>query len=202
MKRYGAISIDIPWQFRVWSRDTGMGRSAEAHYPTLDIAALKALPMHRLMEKDCALFMWTTMPTLPEALEIGKAWNLVYKTVAFTWVKTNRVAGQRWTRADDAANWFTGMGYWTRANSELCLLFTRGRPHRISKSVRQVVVAPVGRHSQKPDEVQRRIEQLVAGPYLEVFARRQLPGWDVIGNEIDGRDIREVLEAWEARGER
>lgn len=195
MTRYPTIILDIPWKYRVWNHDTGVGRSAEAHYPTLDHAALKALPMHRLMARDCAVFMWATMPTLAEAFAVGQAWQLTYKTVAFVWAKSNKLAAERGDRHDDPAAFFTGMGHWTRANAELVLLFTRGNPRRLLKNVRQLVVAPVAEHSRKPDEVQHRIERLVPGPYLEVFARRQLAGWDAIGNEIDGRDIRDVLAA-------
>jgi N6-adenosine-specific RNA methylase IME4 len=82
---------------------------------------------------------------------------------------------------------------WTRANAELCLLFTKGSPKRKARNVRQVIIAPVGVHSAKPDEQYERIERLVDGPYVEVFARRPWPGWNAIGNEIDGRDVRDVL---------
>lgn len=195
-ERYGVLLIDPPWAFRVWGRALDSKRSAESHYPTLSAEALLSLPMQKLMKDSCAVFMWATMPHLPEALALGAAWGLVYKTVAFVWVKANRSAMGRWTCLDEEVNWFTGMGYWTRANAEIVLLFTRGSTKRLSKKVKQVVVAPVSRHSEKPDEVQRRIEQLIAGPYVEVFARRQRPGWAAIGNEIDGRDIREVLAEW------
>jgi N6-adenosine-specific RNA methylase IME4 len=86
------------------------------------------------------------------------------------------------------------------------LLLTRGNPKRISKKVYQMlitlerspyavpaVIAPMTEHSEKPEEVQDRIEQLCDGPYLELFARRQRPGWTCLGNEIDGLDIRESL---------
>jgi hypothetical protein len=72
----------------------------------------------------------------------------------------------------------------TRANIEPVLLATRGNPLRLSKDVHQVVIAPVGEHSQKPDEVYRRIERLYPGPYLELFARKPRDGWTTWGNEI------------------
>lgn len=197
--RYSAIMIDPPWQFKVWSKDTGQGRSAESHYPTLDIDEMKKLPMHKLMADDCAVFMWATWPTLPDALALGVAWGLEYKTCAFDWLK----------RTSTGNAWHMGMGYWSRANSEPCLLFTRGKPKRKSKGVRQLIpdvgqmdmfsppiIARVSAHSAKPNEAYRRVEQLVYAPYLEVFARRRRDGWDAIGNEIDGRDIRDVLATW------
>ena len=200
MKKYSAIMIDPPWAFRVWSKDTGQGRSAESHYPTLDLEEMKKLPMDKLFADDCAVFMWATFPTLPEALELGAAWGLTYKTCAFTWIK----------RTTTGNHWFTGMGYWTRSNPEPCLLFTKGSPKRQSKGVMQLIVenssqlplfeettaivSPIMGHSTKPDEAYRRIEQLVDGAYLDVFARRKRNNWDAIGNGIDGEDIRDVLD--------
>jgi N6-adenosine-specific RNA methylase IME4 len=78
-----------------------------------------------------------------------------------------------------------GTGYWTRANSEVCLLATRGQPKRVDSGVRQAIVEKRRQHSRKPDCVHRRIEQLVSGPYLELFARAPRSGWDVWGNQTN-----------------
>ena len=78
-----------------------------------------------------------------------------------------------------------GMGYWTRANTEPCLLATRGKPKRLNADVRQAIITPRRQHSRKPDGVYGRIERLVAGPYLELFARTRRFGWDAWGNEVD-----------------
>lgn len=194
-KRYAAILIDPPWSFNVWSKATGHGRSAESHYPTMTPQALKALPLQTLMADDCAVFMWATFPTLPQALDLGASWGLTYKTCAFLWAKINKRADQRQAYPADDTNWFMGMGYWTRANAEPCLLFTRGNPKRKARNVRQLIASVIRQHSQKPDQIYGRIEQLVDGPYLEVFARQAHTRWDAIGNGIDGRDIRDVLGA-------
>lgn len=194
-KQYGAILIDPPWRFNVWSRDTGLGRSAESHYPTMTMDDLKALPLQTLMAKDCAVFMWATFPTLPEALELGKSWGLQYKTCAFLWAKVNKRSEFRWSYPTEDSNWFCGMGYWTRANTEPCFLFTRGKPKRKARNVRQFIASVIREHSRKPDGIYGRIEALVDGPYLEVFARQAWRGWDVMGNGIDGQDIRDVLRA-------
>jgi hypothetical protein len=85
----------------------------------------------------------------------------------------------------DGAGFPIGCGYWTRANPEQCLLATRGRPQRLLRSVRQLIFAPRRLHSQKPDETCERIEALVSGPYLEMFARERRPGWDCWGSEVD-----------------
>ena len=78
-----------------------------------------------------------------------------------------------------------GLGYWTRANAEYCLLATRGKPKRTAKDVRQLVVQPLREHSRKPDEVPAAIERLVPGPYLELFARTTRPGWASWGNQVE-----------------
>jgi N6-adenosine-specific RNA methylase IME4 len=96
--------------------------------------------------------------------------------VAFTWVKLNK-------QAKHAADFFTECGYWTRANPEQCLLATRGNPVRRARDVRRLVVERLREHSRKPDCVRERIERLVSGPYLELFARESKPGWDCWGDQ-------------------
>lgn len=179
-KRYGVILADPPWSFKVWS-GKGTARSAENHYNTMSQKDICALPVRGLADADCALFMWAVMPQLPEALEAIKAWGFNYKTCAFNWVKQNRKAPPLST---DKRDIFMGMGYWTRANSEICLLATKGKPKRRSASVRQVIIEPVREHSRKPDETFARIEQLLDGPYLELFSRESRAGWDAWGNEV------------------
>lgn len=183
--KYGVILADPAWQFRVWNKDTGQGRSAEAHYRTMPLEDMKRLPIADLAAPNCALLMWAVWPSLPDAIALGQAWGFEYKTIGFDWIKTRAKAHQRFVTLDDSRNYHMGMGYYTRANTEPCLLFTRGRVKRLSKAVRMLVVAPVQEHSRKPDEVHKRIEQLFGGPYLEMFARRPFPGWDLWGNEVE-----------------
>jgi N6-adenosine-specific RNA methylase IME4 len=172
-KRFPVIYADPPWPFETWS-PAGRDRSPDNHYKTSAIDEIKALPIAPLADEDCVLLLWATMPQLPAALEVIKAWGFTYKTCAFTWVKQNP--------SGDGLH--TGMGYWTRSNSELCLLATKGAPTRLTTDVPQIVLAPVGKHSAKPVEVRRRIERLVAGPYLELYGREPVDGWTVWGNEI------------------
>lgn len=172
-KKFSVIYADPPWEFKVYS-GKGKQRSAERHYDTKPLDAIKALPVDALAADDCALMLWAVCPELPGALEIIEAWGFKYKTVGFTWVKQNP--------SGDGLKW--GMGYWTRANVELCLLATRGSPKRQAMDVHQVVMSPVGEHSRKPDEVQKRIERLLPGPYLELYGRRASPGWTVWGNQV------------------
>lgn len=90
-KKYSVIYADPPWQFKAYS-PKGMGRSAENHYPTMDIGAIKGLPVGELADKDCALFLWVTFPCLREGLAVLDSWGFTYKTVAFVWVKQNKKA--------------------------------------------------------------------------------------------------------------
>ena len=168
--RYAVIYADPPWSFKTYS-DKGKGRSSEAWYDCMSLEDIKAFSVIDLAAQDCVLLMWVTDPMLQAGLEVITAWGFRYKTVGFYWVKT-------------PTTWF-GNGYWTRANPEMCLLATRGHPHRISAGVRKLVEAPRREHSRKPDEVYERIEQLLSGPYLELFARVRRPGWDAYGHEVD-----------------
>lgn len=111
---------------------------------------------------------------MQEAFEVLKAWGFTYKTVAFVWVKQNKVS--------DSLFW--GMGYWTRANAEICLIATKGTPKRKSRSVHQVILSHIEEHSKKPDEVRKRIVELCGDvPRIELFARQAAEGWDCWGNE-------------------
>jgi N6-adenosine-specific RNA methylase IME4 len=175
-RRYGVIYADPPWPFQTWSMK-GTGRSAISHYDCLDFSALAALPVAQLATDNCVLFLWAPDPFLPRAFELIRAWGFEYKTVGFCWVKLNKAPKHD-------ADYFTGMGYWTRANQELCLLATRGKPQRQAKNVRRVVVEPRREHSRKPDCVRERIKRLVSGPYVELFARETKEGWDCWGNQV------------------
>lgn len=168
--KYGIIYADPPWCYN--NRSTR--GAAEDHYPTMSIEDLKALPVSEIADENCALFLWTTFPILPEALDTVKAWGFQYKTGAFTWLKENR----------SGKGLFMGLGNWTRSNAEICLLATRGKPKRVSASVNSAILSPVECHSKKPDEVRCRIEQLMGDvPRIELFARQRAEGWDAWGNE-------------------
>jgi N6-adenosine-specific RNA methylase IME4 len=170
-RHYNAIYADPPWTFTTRS-DKGKDRSPEQHYDCMTLDEIKALPVAELATKDCVLFMWIIDTHAEMAFEVLKAWGFTYKTKGFTWAKTN---------AD--GTFFTGMGFWTRANPEDCLLATRGHPKRMAADVRRLIVAPRREHSRKPDAAYDGIERLVAGPYCELFSRSSRPGWDQMGNE-------------------
>ena len=175
------IYADPPWTFATYSRK-GKGRSAEAYYDCMSLDDIKALPVADWAADDCVLLLWTTDPLLPTAFDVIRAWGFTYKTVGFYWAKLNKPAPGL---IYDDASFFTGLGFWTRANPELCLLATRGHPKRRRADVRKLIVSPRREHSRKPDEAYERIEALCDGPYLEMFARSSRPGWDRWGAESD-----------------
>ena len=172
-KKYNIIYADPAWYFKSYS-SKGERRNATQHYDCMSISDICNLPIRNISEDDCILLIWVIDPMLPQAFEVIKAWGFKYKTVAFTWVKENKSEG-----------YFTGLGYWTRANPEMCLLATKGKPKKISKSVRQLVMDKRREHSRKPDRIRNDIVQLCGDlPRIELFARQRVDGWDNWGDQI------------------
>lgn len=183
-KKYKVIYADPPWQYRVYSKK-GQGRSAENHYHTMNIDDIRSLPVADIADDDCVLFLWITFPCLKEEISVMESWGFTYKTCGFNWVKRNK-------KKD---TYFMGLGFWTRSNSEVCLIGTKGNPKRVSKAVSQICDARVMAHSKKPDEIRKRIVELCGDvPRIELFARKTADGWDCLGDEIDGKDIRDALK--------
>jgi len=164
------------------------------------------IPVKNIANDDCILFMWATFPKIEEALNVIKAWGFKYKSGGFIWLKINKNKKTpsyglgRWTRGNIEPCLFA-----TREGSEMCpedivdvepcLLATKGKPKRDCAGVFQLIVAPSMGHSAKPPETRDKIVKLMGSlPRVELFAREQADGWDAIGNEIDGRDIREVIK--------
>jgi N6-adenosine-specific RNA methylase IME4 len=177
-KKYSVILADPPWRFIKYS-EVDQSRSPENHYDVMNLDDIKNLPVKNHAMNDCVLLLWATDPLLDKAFEVINAWGFKFKTVGFYWAKQNI----------KSPTFFTGMGYWTRANPEQCLLATIGHPQRKAKNVPRLVVAPRREHSRKPDEVITRIERLLDGPYLEMFARQSRPNWDTFGSEINKFDL-------------
>lgn len=175
-KKYGVIYADPPWTYKTYSGKGKEKKSAENHYPCMKKEEIQKLPINAIADKDCVLFLWVTFPCLQEGMELITAWGFQYKTCGFTWVKRNK----------KSESYFTGLGFWTRANAEICLLATKGHPHRVSKSVHQICDARIGRHSEKPAEIRDRIVALCGDvPRIELFARQKVDGWDCWGNEVE-----------------
>lgn len=172
-KKYSIIYADPPWKYKVWSKSSG---TATSHYQTLEKEEIQKLPIKKICEKNCVLFLWVTAPCIQDGLEVIEKWGFKYKTFGFTWIKQNK-------KSDTI---FMGMGNYTRSNAEICLLATKGKPlPRLSRSVHQVVISRIREHSRKPDEVRERITELFGDlPRIELFSRQTYLGWDCWGNQV------------------
>jgi N6-adenosine-specific RNA methylase IME4 len=165
-KLYGVIYADPPWRFEPYSRETGLDRAADNHYPTMGVDDLMAMTVPAAT--NCALFMWATAPMLPQALIVMAAWGFDYRS-HMVWVKPG-----------------IGTGYWFRNAHELLLLGIKGKIPTPVDHVSSVISAPRGAHSVKPEEFAAIIENMFPHlPRLEMFARAPREGWDVHGNQVE-----------------
>jgi N6-adenosine-specific RNA methylase IME4 len=173
--KFQIIYADPPWQYNNF-QGLRNGGVASARYNTMTMDELKALSIPDIADDNCALFMWSTYPMLPQAIDLIKIWGFEYITVAFTWVKLN----------PSGEGYYSGMGgFYTNANAEIVLLGKRGKIQRVNTKVKQLVVAPVQEHSKKPDEVRQRIVELLGDlPRVELFARQPSEGWSSWGNQL------------------
>jgi N6-adenosine-specific RNA methylase IME4 len=172
-KKFNVIYADPAWRFEVWSRDSGLDRAADNHFPTTELAEIKALDVASIAADDAVLFLWATAPMLPHALKVMNAWGFAYKS-HFVWVKDR-----------------SGTGYWNRCQHELLLVGTRGKPPAPAQGEQwgSAIRASVGEHSEKPEDFYRLIESYFPNlPKIELFARTRRHGWDAWGHEAPGRD--------------
>lgn len=170
-RKFNIIYADPAWKY--WESGE---KNQELHYSTMTIDEIKKLPVSRIADENCVLFIWVTFPILREAFDVIESWGFQYSTCGFNWVKKNK----------NADSWFFGNGAWTRANSELCLIAKRGSVTRIDASISQVLDDPISEHSRKPARVRSLITQLVGElPRIELFSRNQNnDGWFNWGNQI------------------
>jgi len=187
MKKYQVILSDPPWLYRQGkSMGTNFQGAADAQYSCMDYRDICKLPVKDIADDRCILFLWATFPQLKEALAVMDAWGFSYKTVAFVWMKTNKNNGAP----------FFGIGYYTKSNAEVCLLGTKNNAHTLVKdnTISQIIITPKTKHSEKPKEVRDKIVQLCGDvPRIELFAREKVDGWDAVGFDIDGLDIKDSL---------
>ena len=181
-KKYKIIYADPPWSYG--DKRTGKGKNnpngaggAEKHYRTMSPDDLYKLPIQRICDDNCMLFMWATSPQIPIAINLIKSWGFNYKTVAFVWVKMKNDMSE--PRGD-------GIGSYTLSNAEYVLIATKGKYWRNDATARQILLHPKLSHSEKPNEIRNRIIKLAGDlPRVELFARQKTEGWDVWGNEVE-----------------
>lgn len=200
------IMADPPWKYRDKKKSGRTKCGAENHYECMTDEEICALPVKEIAQPNCALFLWIPAPLLygqedpteSAPAKVMKAWGFKFRTVAFTWIKTNK----------DGTPWF-GVGAYTKSNPEFCLLGVKGKVGRLCKdengeqiftdpveklsvasnSVSQLLFSPRRKHSQKPPEIYEKIETLFGDvKRAELFAREQVEGWDAVGFESGSFD--------------
>lgn len=174
MGKYQIIYADPPWSYQNGGVPQG---GVDAQYDTMKLQDIKNLPVSGIADNPSVLMLWATFPQLPEAIEVMKSWGFRYKTLGFSWLKTNK----------DGTPFF-GIGYYAKSNCEVCLLGVKGNAHSLvkSNSVSSVILHPKTRHSEKPAIVRDKIVELFGDlPRVELFARQKVDGWDVWGNEVE-----------------
>ena len=191
-QKYDVIYADPPWDYggkmqfdktSIKSENVGSKKnifisSAQFKYPTLKLKELKMLDIASISNDDCLLFMWTTGPHLSTAIELGESWGFEYKTIAFVWDKMIHNPGR-----------------YTLSQTELCLVFKKGRipSPRGARNIRQLVAVKRGKHSEKPEIVIDGITKMFPEQRkIELFARKNYVGWDNWGLEIPESKI-EIL---------
>jgi len=176
-KKYSILYADPPWNYNDKRTKPGpkgnKAGGAANHYSTMTLQEIKDLPVKDITEKDSILFLWATFPNIQVALDVVAAWGFKYKTIGFNWVKTSKSGRPA-----------IGVGHYTRANAEVCLIGIKGKPKVVDHSISNIIMAPREEHSKKPDAVRDLIVRLVGSlPRIELFARQTAPGWDCWGDE-------------------
>jgi N6-adenosine-specific RNA methylase IME4 len=181
---FACVMADPPWRFASNS-DAKPNRNARRHYATLKPAEIATLPLAGVAARDAYLFLWVTGPFLAIGAHVAvmKAWGFTPTAMGFTWIKLRRSLAGQPSLFFAERDLFFGPGLTLRRNAEFCVLGKRGKPQRLAKDVFEVIIAPVGRHSEKPAEAHARVERFCPGPYLELFARQSRQGWTVWGDQ-------------------
>ena len=161
----GVVLADPAWSFVTYS-PKGWRKSAHAHYSCMDLEEILALPVATLAASDSVLVLWSTQVHLLHAIAVLDAWGFTFKTMG-AWAK----------QSSTGRCWQFGTGYLLRSAAEFFLIGTRGHPQQMSRSSRNLIVAPVREHSRKPDAMYALIEATWPGPYVELFARHARAGW-------------------------
>jgi N6-adenosine-specific RNA methylase IME4 len=167
------LVADPPWPFG--DKLPGNGRGAVKHYGLLSIEDIAAFPLPPLTD-NAYLFLWRVASQVEEAYAVCRAWGFVPKTELV------------WRKLTVHGKIHFGMGRHLRAAHETAIVAVRGKPHPALRNIRSVFDAPVGRHSEKPDEFYELVERFSPGPYAELFARRERPQWTCFGNELPGKE--------------
>jgi N6-adenosine-specific RNA methylase IME4 len=187
--RFATVVADPPWNVKagralgayVLDGDrqlfgpTSAG-SRPLSYPSMTVEQIAALPVASVTADNAHLYLWTINRYVDEAFDVARAWGFKYSTL-LTWAKNPMGGGlggcygistefvlfcrrgSLAAKVDIRTTWFN----WKRPYNE------RGKP----------------KHSAKPAAFFDMVEQVSPGPYLEMFARENRPGWSAWGNECE-----------------
>ena len=179
--KFNIIYADPPWEYKQSGSKTNSRGMAKQHYNTMSTDEICNLPIRSISTDDSVCLMWATFPNIDQALKVMSSWGFIYKTAGFIWIKKNK----KNTKTN-----FWGMGAYTRANAEVCLLGiskkTMASKCVKSHAVHQIIESPIECHSKKPDIVKDKILELFGDvSRIELFARQKTEGWDVWGNQTE-----------------
>ena len=178
-KKYNIIYADPAWKHKDKRQNPDSDRPTKyggiyGRYDVMDTKDICNLPINKIADENCMLFMWVTFPNLQKGLDVIKAWGFDYRTLGFSWIKLNKKNEKP----------FFGIGYYTKSNCECCLIGVKGKPIVVDNTISSVLMTPRERHSKKPDIVRDKIVQLCGDlPRIELFARERAEGWDAWGND-------------------
>lgn len=175
--KYNIIYADPPW--KPTKSGTGIRGTADLkkrYKGVMTVDEICNMPISDICHDQCILFLWATFPQLEGALQTISAWGFEYYGLGFNWIKLNKKSNTP----------FWGMGYYTRQNSEICLIGVKKERFKpLVRNVHSVVMTPIEEHSRKPDIIKKHIVDIIGDlPRIELFARQKTPGWDVWGNEV------------------
>jgi N6-adenosine-specific RNA methylase IME4 len=165
-QKFACIYADPPWQYG----NQATRAATKNHYRTMTVDDLCEMSVSEFAADDSHLHLWTTNAFLQDAFRVMDAWGFEYRS-CYVWVKPQMGIGNYW-----------------RVSHEFMLLGIRGNAKRFNvKDKMSWGEFPRTKHSAKPEEVRHLIEQVSNGPYLEIFGRRAVSGWTVLGNQVETR---------------
>lgn len=172
MRKYQIIYADPPWSYKNKNTGGSYSSGASSKYSTMSLKDICNLPIKNISDKNCVLFLWATVPLMPEAFKVINEWGFKYKTT-ITWRKIMSL----------------GMGFWFRGQCEHLLFGIKGKVKAFRLQEPNFIQCKVSKHSQKPNEfrelINRATSKMPLRNKIELFARQKTEGWDVWGNEVD-----------------
>lgn len=182
VSNYSLIVLDPPWQYSL--RETDSTHRGRCPYPSMTDQQILDMPIGAISQPNAYLLLWVTNNHLPLGFQCLESWGFSYKSI-FTWVKTTKASAEE----DPKVN--IGIGHYGRNCTEHWLVATKGKPGSFTShgltNVPNVIHAPRGKHSQKPEEfwaIADRLAEKLGGSNIELFARHRRSGWDAWGAEV------------------